>query len=89
MIDNTPEENEKKDPIKKILEEAGFVVLPLEQIQAILEEMESQIMHETDINNREELEFYLNKLEELVGEEEAQTLDLEQVIKWLKALKSV
>lgn len=88
-MNNTPEEENEKDPIQRILEESGYVVLPLEQIQAVLEEMESQIMHETDINNREELEFYLNKLEELVGEEEAKTLDLDQVIKWIKALKSV
>lgn len=87
--DRIDEDFEDRDFLTEALEAAGYEVIDLESLQAVLDEMERQIMHETDIDTQEELEFYLNKIEELLGLEEAQKLDVNQVIKWVKTLKDI
>lgn len=87
--DEFDEEFEDRDFLTEALEAVGYQVIDLESLQAILDEMGRQIMHETNIETEEELDFYLNKIEELLGSEEAQKLDINQVIRWVRTLKDI
>lgn len=87
--DEFDEEFFDRDFLTEALEASGYTVIDLESLTAILDEMNRQIMHETDIDTPEELEFYLNKVEELLGPEEAKKLDINQVISWVKTLKDI
>lgn len=87
--DEINEESFDRDFLTEALENSGYTVIDLESLQAVIDAMERQIMHETNIDTQEELEFYLNKIEELLGSEEAQKLDINQVIGWVKTLKDI
>lgn len=87
--DDLDDEFLDRDFLTEALENSGYTVIDMDSLQAILDAMERQIMHESNIDTQEELEFYLNKIEELLGSEEAQKLDINQVIGWVKTLKDI
>lgn len=92
MSDNKDELDEEffdRDFLTEALEASGYKIISLESLMAVLDEMNRQIMHETNIDTERELDFYLDKVEELLGSEEAKKLDINQVIQWVKTLKDI
>lgn len=83
-----PEELDPEDQILMFITESGFKVVSLQAIVDALSEMETYIKAQTG-TNQEELDFYLGKLEELVGKEEAMGLEVQEIINWINVFKGI
>lgn len=66
---------------------SGFKVIPLQSIIDALAEMEARMREETGLD-QDALEDALDRLEDLVGTDEAMTMDLDEIISWIKAFDS-
>ena len=84
MDETNPQDS--KDPLREILSNSGFVIVPMQTVIDALAEMEEYMAAQTDMT-REELQVYLNKVEEVVGKEEALSLDTDEIISWIKAVR--
>lgn len=79
-------EDEDKDELVHIITESGFTIVPIQTIIDALAEMEQYLKDEAGIS-QEELDTYLQKIEDLVGKEEAFGLQLDEILSWIKAFK--
>ena len=68
--------------------ESGFKVVPFQAIIDALAQMEDHIKVQTGID-QEELDFLLGKIENLVGKQEAMSMEVEDIIRWINVFKSV
>lgn len=80
------EELNPDETILMFLTKSGFTVVPIQAIVDALAEMENQIMQEANLS-REELDKYLKKVEELVGKEEAFHLQVDEIVRWIQAIR--
>lgn len=87
-MSNEPEEVDPEDQILMFITESGFKVISLQAVVDALAEMETYIKAQTG-TNQEELDFYLGKLEELVGKEEAMGLEVQEIINWINVFKEI
>lgn len=86
---NEPEENlTPEDQILMFITESGFKVIPFQAIVDALAEMESYIKDQTGTNQKE-LDYFLQKIEELVGKQEAMSMSIEDIIDWVKVFQSI
>lgn len=79
--------NEKEDILVEILTASGFHIIPLQTIIDALAEMEKYLKEQAGIS-QEELEAYLQRIEELVGKEESLKLELEEILSWIRAFQN-
>ena len=82
----TDEEKSPDDELVHIITESGFTIVPIQTIIDALAQMEQYLKDEAGIT-QEELERYLEKIEELVGKEEAYKLELDEILSWIKAFQ--
>ena len=82
----TDEEKSPDDELVHIITESGFTIVPIQTIIDALAQMEQYLKDEAGIT-QEELESYLEKIEELVGKEEAYKLELDEILSWIKAFQ--
>lgn len=87
-MDQNPEDQNLDDQILMFITESGFKVVPFQAIIDALAQMEDYIKLETGLDQKE-LDFYLDKLENLVGKEEAMSMEVDDIIKWIKAFRSI
>jgi hypothetical protein len=81
-MDNTSSED---DPIlKDAMYNSGFQPIHLDVLYEVLEKMEEYLIYHTGLN-KQELSEGLIKLQELIGEEQALKLEIDEIVKWLKA----
>lgn len=86
------DENEEIDPeflddqLLMFITESGFKVVPVQAIIDALAQMESYIKEETGVS-QEQLDRILEKVENLVGKEEAMNMEVEEIIGWVNAFK--
>lgn len=84
------EENEEKsntgDPLIDILVDSGFRIVPIQTVIDALASMEAYIMEMAGVS-QEELDTYLQKIEDLVGREEAFRLELDEIVSWIQAFR--
>lgn len=83
--ENDPEELE--DRLVEILHESGFTVVPMQTIIDALAEMENYLKEQAGIS-QEELEVFLQKIENLIGREESFKLDLDEILAWIRAFQA-
>lgn len=76
-----------EDEILMFITESGFKMVPVQTIIDALAAMEDHIKKETD-STQEELDQYLERIENLVGKEEAMGMEVNDIIRWIKAFKS-
>lgn len=81
------DEVEPEDELVKILTESGFKIVPLQAIIDAMAEMEEYLKSEAGIS-QEELDLLLEKIENLVGKEEAMKLDLDEILGWIRAIRN-
>lgn len=87
MNDN-PEEVDPEDQILMFITESGFKVVSIKAIVDALAEMETYIKAQTG-TNQAELDFYLGKIEELLGKEEAMGLEVDEIVTWINVFKEI
>jgi len=80
------EEPEDNEELVHLITQSGFTIVPLQTIIDALAEMEKYIQKETGLSE-EELEEYLKKVENVVGREEAMTLELDEIVSWIRAIR--
>lgn len=86
------DENEEVDPeflddqLLMFITESGFRVVPVQAIIDALAQMESYIKEETGVS-QEQLDHILERVENLVGKEEAMNMEVEEIIGWVNAFK--
>jgi len=80
------EESQEDDILISFLSDAGFKIVPFQAIIDALAEMENYIKEQTGLS-QEELDQMLEKIEELVGKEEAMDLELDEIISWIRAIR--
>jgi hypothetical protein len=76
---------EPDETLEELLEASGFVIVPVQAIIDALAEMEAYFRDQTGLS-QEELDSCLHQIEELLGHEEACSLEPEEIIAWIKAL---
>lgn len=75
----------EEDPIfRDAMQNSGFSVVSINALYEALNKMEDYLMYHTGLN-KQELSDKLVRLQNLVGEEESNELELEDIVKWLKA----
>lgn len=77
---------EPEDQLIMFITESGFKLISMQTIIDALAAMEEYIMDEAGVEH-EELEQYLDRIENLVGREEAMTMDVDDVVSWIKAVR--
>lgn len=80
------EDDDPEDILVELLTESGFTVVPLRAVIDTLAEMEAYICSEADVME-EELEGYVQKIESLLGREEAMSLSLDDIVSWIRAIR--
>ena len=80
------EEPEDNEELVHLITKSGFTIVPLQTIIDALAEMEKYIQRETGLSE-EKLEEYLKKVENIVGREEAMTLELDEIVSWIRAIR--
>lgn len=80
------EENQEDDFLSELIDAAGFKIVPIQAIIDALAEMENYVKDQTGLT-QEELDQMLDKVKEVVGEEEAMTLDLDEIVSWVRAIR--
>lgn len=73
--------------LKDALVNSGFQSVPIKELYNTLDKMERYMMKKTGLD-RAELSLSLEKLKNLIGEEEALELHLDQIVSWIKAFRS-
>jgi hypothetical protein len=81
-MDNLPSEDDSI--LKDAMQNSGFSVVSINALYEALNKMEDYLMYHTGLN-KQELSDKLVRLQDLVGEEESNELELEDIVKWLKA----
>lgn len=81
-MDETPE-----DMLVTVLTKSGFKIVPLQAVVDALAQMEEFICEQTGVE-QEDLDDYLERLEELVGHEETFRMELHEIIGWIKAFQA-
>lgn len=81
------DELDQPEELVHMLTKAGFVIVPLQTIIDALAEMEEYLRDKAGID-QEQLDKYLEKIEALVGREEAFNLELDEILSWIKAFQS-
>lgn len=76
------------DALVKMLTASGFRITPIQTIIDALASMEEYLRDQTGME-QDELEQCLNKIESLVGREEALSLELDEIVSWIRAFQSV
>lgn len=84
MSDNSSEDEE--DVLVQLLSQSGFRIVPLQTIIDALAEMEAYLRERSGLS-QEELETVLQRIEDLVGKEEAMKMDLEEILRWIETLQ--
>jgi DNA-binding transcriptional MerR regulator len=82
------EPKEKEDRLISLVTQSGFQVVPLQTIIDALAEMERHLKEVTGIT-QEELEEYLEKIQNLLGEEISMNLSLEELTSWIQTFQSL
>lgn len=81
----TPDDD-SMDFLTNLIEESGFVIVPVDAIMDLLAKMEEHVSEQTGVPV-EELDGYMERLSDLLGPEEVYTMELEQIISWVNVLK--
>ena len=81
------EDFKANDEILMFITESGFKVVPFQAIIDALAQMEDYIKTQTGID-QEELDFLLGKIEDLVGKQEAMSMEVEDIIRWINVFRS-
>lgn len=87
MMDEA-ENQSQPETLDQILESSGFTIVPLQPLIDALAKMEEYIMQQTGLS-QEELDEYLQRIEDIVGPEGAQDLELDDIINWIETLRSL
>lgn len=74
------------DELVHLITESGFTIVPMQTIIDALSEMEQYLKDQAGIS-QEELEEYLQKIQNLVGLEESYKLELDEILSWIKAFR--
>jgi len=85
-MDKDEEKSSTGDPLIDILIDSGFRIVPIQTVIDALASMEQYIMEMAGVS-QEELDMYLQKIEDLVGKEEAFRLELEEIVSWIQAFR--
>lgn len=74
------------DHIADMIEQSGFTILPADAIMDLLARMEIYVAEQAGVPT-EDVDGYMDKIEELVGPEEAMYMDLDEIVAWVRVLK--
>lgn len=80
------DDEDPDDTLVEIITASGFSIVPLQAVIDALAEMEAYICMEADVAE-EELDGYVNRIEELLGREEAMSLSLDEIVSWIRAIR--
>lgn len=75
-----------RDELVHIITESGFTIVPFQTIIDALAQMEQYLKDQADIS-QEELDEYLQGIENLVGKEETYKLELNEILSWIRAFQ--
>lgn len=74
------------DELVHLITESGFTIVPMQTIIDALAQMEQYLKDEAGIS-QEELDNYLQRLQDLIGVEESYKLELDEILSWIKAFQ--
>lgn len=80
------EENDSAESLIAIITESGFTVVSVQAVIDALAAMEQYICDEIGIEHSE-LEPYIEKVQEIVGKEESLSMDLDEIVSWVRAVR--
>jgi phage-related minor tail protein len=80
--------NASDDVLVGMLTASGFRITPIQTIIDALASMEEYLRDQTGLD-QQHLEQCLDKIESLVGREEALTLELDEIVSWIRAFQLV
>jgi hypothetical protein len=86
MMDEPNEEN-TMEYLESVIQDSGFMIVPVDAILDLLAKMEAKVSEETGVPI-EELDGYIERIEDLVGPEETMHMSLDEIIAWVRVLKS-
>lgn len=84
--DGDPHDSRVFDHISEMIEESGFTILPVDAIMNLLAQMELYVSEQAGVPV-EDIDGYINQIEELVGSEEAMYMDLDEIVAWVRVFK--
>lgn len=74
------------DELVHLITESGFTIVPMQTIIDALASMEQYLREQSGIS-QEELEQYLQQIQDLIGVEESYKLELDEILSWIKAFQ--
>lgn len=77
---------DENDPLLAIISQSGFKIVSMQAVIDALSVMEKFLMDATGTDQKE-LDLLLDKLETLVGKEEAMKMDLDEIVNWIKTFQ--
>ncbi len=80
------EDNNSAESLIEIITESGFKVVSVQTVIDALAAMEQYICDQVGIEHSE-LEPYIEKVQEIVGQEESLSMDLDEIVSWVKAIQ--
>lgn len=80
------QESLDQDKLVHIITESGFTIVPFKTIIDALAQMEQYLKDQAGIS-QEELDDYLQKIENLVGRDETYKLELDEILSWIRAFQ--
>lgn len=78
--------SEEFEGLNEILKASGFQIVPVEEIINLLAKMEEYVCEQTGVSV-DELYVLVDKLEDLVGSDEAAMMSLDEIVSWVNVLK--
>ncbi len=74
------------DELVHLITESGFTIVPMQTIIDALAQMEQHLREQAGIS-QQELEDYLQRIQNLIGLEESYKLELDEILSWIKAFQ--
>lgn len=78
--------DESIEGLSEVLKASGFQIIPVEDVINLLARMEEYVCERTDVSP-EALYVYIDRLETLVGSDEASEMGLDEIVAWVNVLK--
>lgn len=86
MMHEDPDEESTTEYLESVIQGSGFMIVPVDAILDLLAKMEATVSEETGVPV-DELDAYIEKIEDLVGPEETMHMSLDEIIAWVRVLK--
>ncbi len=79
-------EDDSTAQLLRVIEQSGFKIISMQAVIDALAVMEDYLKKSTGVD-QDELNAILDRLEALVGKDEAMRMDLDEIVNWIKTFQ--